>query len=337
MQSLFILNSSKIINSNIRLSSSSIKPSIISRIRNIIHHYWLGSKLLYQNYKSVQQIRKKDINSLTRHEYLTLEQFHYDIRVGAPFVLLFLLPIIGYSAPIIAFIAPKYLPSTLIMPKQKAAFIKDDARASSLIIDSLIEFSQKQYNYENIHGIISIMQFIDQVSKSSDRFKMLMSSIPLYSSLFTKYINLSLLDRKHLLLIHKSVLHSSFIADYILTNYSIEYDLEMWQHRILIDDKRIINVNKLSQYELVSSLYSRGIYLHVNHMGKVLQYEQMNNLNKFEKKKSKNLNEYINIDEYIINDWKELLHKWIQIHDQVSKTNRISTSFLVHITPLLVN
>ncbi|CAF3997225.1 unnamed protein product, partial [Rotaria sp. Silwood1] len=95
---------------------------------------------------------------------------------------------------------------------------------------------------------------------------MLMSSIPLYSSLFTKYINLSLLDRKHLLLIHKSVLHSSFIADYILTNYSIEYDLEMWQHRILIDDKRIINVNKLSQYELVSSLYSRGIYLHVNHM-----------------------------------------------------------------------
>ncbi|CAF3361981.1 unnamed protein product [Rotaria sp. Silwood2] len=165
MQNLFLLKCTKIVHSNIRLSSSSIKPSIISRIRYILHHYWLGSKLLYQNYKSVQQIRKKDVNSLTRIDNLALEQFRYDIRIGAPFVLLFAIPVIGYSAPVIALIAPKYLPSTLIMPKQKAKFLKDDAHASSLIIDSLYEFGQKQYIYENIHGIISIMQFINQETK----------------------------------------------------------------------------------------------------------------------------------------------------------------------------
>lgn len=59
------------------------------------------------------------MNSLTRLDYLTLEQYRYDIRIGAPFVLLFAMPIIGYSAPLLALIAPKYLPSTLIMPKQK--------------------------------------------------------------------------------------------------------------------------------------------------------------------------------------------------------------------------
>ncbi len=56
---------------------------------------------------------------MTRIDRLSLDQFRYDIRVGIPFVTLFALPIIGYSAPLIALIAPKYLPSTLIMPKQK--------------------------------------------------------------------------------------------------------------------------------------------------------------------------------------------------------------------------
>ncbi len=56
---------------------------------------------------------------MTRIDHLALDQFHYDIRVGIPFVALFSIPIIGYSAPLIALIAPKYLPSTLIMPKQK--------------------------------------------------------------------------------------------------------------------------------------------------------------------------------------------------------------------------
>ncbi|CAF3116765.1 unnamed protein product [Rotaria sp. Silwood2] len=162
-----------------------------------------------------------------------------------------------------------------------------------------------------------------------------MSSIPLYSSLFNKYISLSSIDRKHLLILHKSVLHSSFIADYILTNYSIENDLEMWQHRILIDDKKLTNINKLNQYELVLSLYSRGLYLHLNDMAKVFQYEQTNNLNKVEKSKLKKLNEKIEINENILNDWKELLYKWIQIHEKLSKSNQISTSFLVHITSLL--
>jgi hypothetical protein len=56
---------------------------------------------------------------LTRIDNLALDQFRYDMRVGIPFVLLFGIPIIGYSAPLLALIAPKYLPSTLIMPKQK--------------------------------------------------------------------------------------------------------------------------------------------------------------------------------------------------------------------------
>jgi len=123
MQSLFVLKCSNIVYLNSRFGSSSPpKASILSRIRYVLNHYWLGSKLLYENYKSVKQIKKKDVKSLTRIDNLSLDQFRYDIRVGIPFVGLFALPIIGYSAPLIALIAPKYLPSTLIMPKQKVLY-----------------------------------------------------------------------------------------------------------------------------------------------------------------------------------------------------------------------
>jgi hypothetical protein len=122
MQNLFVLRCININYSTYRLSSSSVKPSLISRIRYVLNHYWLGSKLLYRNSQAIKEIRKKDLNSLTRTENLILNQFRYDIRVGVPFVTLFALPIIGYTAPLLALLAPKYLPSTLIMPKQKVLF-----------------------------------------------------------------------------------------------------------------------------------------------------------------------------------------------------------------------
>jgi len=230
--------------------------------------------------------------------------------------------------------APKYLPSTLIMPTQKVKFLEDDAKTSSTIIDSLIEFRNQRLNYDCIYEMISTMQFLNQVSNSTDRFNTIMSSIPRYSSSFSKCFPLSLLPREHLLLLHKSVLHSSLIARYFLSNYSLECQLEMWEYRTLIDDKQIINIDKFSPYMLVSLLYSRGLYLHLNEMGKVLEFEQTNNLNKMNKKYQKS-NEQIEIDENILNDWKILLKQWIQIHDKLSKFNPISTCFLLHISPLL--
>jgi hypothetical protein len=59
MQNLFVLRCINTNYSTYRLSSSSVKPSLISRIRYVLNHYWLGSKLLYQNYKSIRQIKQK--------------------------------------------------------------------------------------------------------------------------------------------------------------------------------------------------------------------------------------------------------------------------------------
>jgi DNA primase catalytic subunit len=139
--------------------------------------------------------------------------------------------------------------------------------------------------------------------------------------------------REHLLLLHQSVIHSSFIAEYVLLNYSLENQLEMWEYRTAFDDK-LINIDELSPYMLVVSLYRRGLYLHLNEMGKVLEIQQTSLLNQMDKKSSKT-NEQLSIDEQILNDWKLLLKQWINIHQKLTKFNPISTSFLLHISPLL--
>ncbi len=160
-----------------------------------------------------------------------------------------------------------------------------------------------------------------------------MSSIPEYSSLFNKCFSLNMFPREHLLLLHQSVIHSSFIAEYVLLNYSLENQLEMWEYRTAFDDK-LINIDELSPYMLVVSLYRRGLYLHLNEMGKVLEIQQTSLLNQMDKKSSKT-NEQLSIDEQILNDWKLLLKQWINIHQKLTKFNPISTSFLLHISPLL--
>ena len=85
---------------------------------------------------------------------------------------------------------------------------------------------------------------------------------------------------------------------------------------------------------LVNALHRRGLYLHVNEMGKVLEFEQTNLLNQMDKKSSKTA-EKLSVDEHILNDWRVLLKQWISIHHKLSKSNPISTSFLLHISPLL--
>ena len=56
---------------------------------------------------------------LTSIEKQFLYNFQYDIRIGIPIVILFSLPIVGYSVPLFALFYSRYLPSTFILPKQK--------------------------------------------------------------------------------------------------------------------------------------------------------------------------------------------------------------------------
>jgi hypothetical protein len=138
MASLLLLRTRSIRSCQIRGLSNATEQSFIGRIRAVLNHYWLGSKLLFAHFNEIRLLKQKSVKSLgahvkrsscpfdcrniarlTRLEKHQLDQFRYDIRVGIPFVGLFSLPIVGYTAPLLAIVAPRYLPSTLIWPEQK--------------------------------------------------------------------------------------------------------------------------------------------------------------------------------------------------------------------------
>lgn len=171
---------------------------------------------------------------------------------------------------------------------------------------------------------------------SNNRYETIISAIPEYSRLFRKGFPLEQLPREHLLLLHQSVIHSSFLAKYVLLNYSLESQLEMWEYRTLIDDQKIGNIDQLSPSTLVNALHRRGLYLHQNEMGQILECEQTNLLNRMDKKSSKT-DDKLSVNEQILNDWRVLLRQWINIHQKLSKYNPISTSFLLHVSPLLTS
>ena len=117
------------------------------------------------------------------------------------------------------------------------------------------------------------------------------------------------LPREHLLLLHQSVIHSSFISHYFYSNERIKFDLERWEWNIYVEDQLIGNVDQLELSHLVLSLYRRGIYLNANEMGLILEKNQIQSL---EQKSFP-----IDIEQKVVEQWKSLLKQWICIHQRL--------------------
>ena len=169
-----------------------------------------------------------------------------------------------------------------------------------------------------MEAILSTSQILNEVMESEDRAAWLFASAKKYSRLFERSMPLERFAGVHLQLLHQSVLHSSFLSKSLRSRYSLQADLERWQDRTLRDDRLLSNVPDLSGPELVQSLLSRGLYLHLPQMNQILQ---------------KNNSANSKVEE----DWKRLLEQWIAIHRLLERSNALSTSFLLHLPPLLTS
>ncbi|CAF0971110.1 unnamed protein product [Didymodactylos carnosus] len=328
---------------NYRFSSSNSNSTpqkrsvnnLFKQFRQLLHHYFLGSKLLFSNYKQTKLIREQKMPlRLTRPDRNLLTQFRSDLIVGIPFISLFMAPIIGYTAPLLAFIAPRYLPSTLITPNQKSSFVLNDSVVSSEIVQSLINQFDTNYDDEMFKNVIPLRQCVEELLSSKiDSINFLTSSIPLLISSFESY-PLSSFSREHLLLLHRSLVHSSFIAEYVLTKNQLINSLEQWKEKITYDDYLLTkgkeNLNELTSSDLVQTLYDRGLYLHPQEMAQVLQQEQNRLLTNMKKKRD--MNEIISEPSTnLVKEWQQLLSTWLKLY----KNNNIPTSLLVHLGPFL--
>jgi hypothetical protein len=148
--------------------------------------------------------------------------------------------------------------------------------------------------------------------------------VPL-SRLFSTWMRLEDFPVEHLHLLHQSVVHSSNWSRKLHSKRKLCFDLELWQWNILQDDLKIDQVKNLSREDLVLSLYRRGIYFHPDQLSQSIEFDQKSRLGE---------KVFFDMDEKILTEWKFQLEQWILIHRKLSKTNSISTSFLLHLFPL---
>ena len=148
-----------------------------------------------------------------------------------------------------------------------------------------------------------------------------------YSRLFSKSMRLECFPVEHLDLLHQSVVHSSNWSRKVSSKSKLCSDLESWQWNILQDDLRIDDVKNLSRKDLVLSLYRRGIYFHSDQLSQMIESIEKDRLGE----KNSSLSP---IDDEIVDQWTNQLEQWILIHRNLYKTNRLSTSFLLHLFPL---
>ena len=150
-----------------------------------------------------------------------------------------------------------------------------------------------------------------------------------HSIIFNEILTLKDLSKEHLINLHQSLIHSSSSNLKLNSKLIIENDLFQWYQMIIDCDQKIIDLNSNSIYDLVQSLYLRGIYFHSKQMIKVIQYEQEINLS------SKQISNDLFIQQFIINDWKQLLSIWIRIHQKLLKNSTNSIIYFLHLPSIL--
>jgi len=104
------------------------------KVRYMVDIFWAGCKALFRDVRLALKTRRKlglyhvrDYSRLTREELRHLRQTRQDVVKTFPVALLFMVPFIGYTAPILAYFYPRQLLSQQFWhPDQKKEFVLEE-------------------------------------------------------------------------------------------------------------------------------------------------------------------------------------------------------------------
>jgi hypothetical protein len=266
---------------------------LFRRLKGVLHHYTLGAKLLWKNYKIARQLKKRvkndGIGALSYPEHVFLRRWRSDFAVGVPFILVFSLPVVGYAAPLFALFAPRYIPATFHTPAQVLTHVRLDARAARSSIASLKQF----YGFHaHACGLDKLRRLLERIERGVGRVQHVDELLPLSRLFAALSPTLLSFPRQHLLLLHRTLLHAGFLPRYFFTRGMFVRALTRWRERVWAEDKLLLRpegggVDALTTEQLVRALYDRGLYRQPIAMGAVLAREQANELDSVDSSKQK--------------------------------------------------
>ena len=250
-----------------------------------------------------------------------LRQTRMDLLIGVPFVLVFAIPIVGYTAPLFAYFAPRYIPSTFQTPSHLTAFLKTDSKASKEGLKALGEV----YAYHgSACGLEKMREMIKRIEKGQGKVGALTELYPLATIMQELTPDPRMLSRGHLLHLNAANHHSGFIARYLYTRSMLVTSLTNWRAQTLKDDQllSVHGVSRLSTEQLAAALYARGIYRHPASMAAVLSHAQERALNEADSPPgttSSLESKSTNPTPEMIADWRRTLQEWIDLHLRLAR------------------
>lgn len=124
-----------------------VKQGTLKKVKAIIDVFWIGCKALFKDVRLALKTRRKlglyhqrDYSKLSREELRHMRQTRQDVVKTFPVTLMFMIPFIGYVAPLLAYFFPKQLLSQQFWhPDQKKEFILEKYERRSQYYQPLIK------------------------------------------------------------------------------------------------------------------------------------------------------------------------------------------------------
>lgn len=154
-----------------------------------------------------------------------------------------------------------------------------------------------------------------------------------HASLFEEYFPVRRLPLEHVMKLHKSKFHSSFISERCRPRSSIEKDFALWYERVTRSDRNLDKwLDQSSPFELVEYLNERGIYFHRDEIIRIvkermkLEMQSIGSFYSFDDEKKR-----VEVERSLVDEWKKVLSAWTRIHRILIEHRIVSLSYLLHL------
>ena len=120
-----------------------------SDIKHELHHYWVGTKLLFAELKTSSQLTRKvgRGEQLTRRERLQLKRSMGDLLRLVPFIIIVVVPFAEFGLPVLLKFFPNFLPSQFEKPELRQQAFKDSLAVKiemqALLQETLTEMAEQ--------------------------------------------------------------------------------------------------------------------------------------------------------------------------------------------------
>ena len=231
--------------------------------KDVVHHYWLGSKLLWKEIKLATSIinRVTTGHAMTRRERLQLIRTTMDIFRLVPFAIFVIVPFMEFLLPLALKLFPNMLPSTFQDKLKKEENMKKELQMrlgiAEFLQETLVEMANKKNSSLKSHSdAASAKEVIDFMEKAKMGEPLPNSQVLKIAKLFKDELTLANISRDHLITLCQYMGLKPFGSDGIL-----RFRLRAKLRSIKEDDRRILweGIESLTLDELEEACLERGM------------------------------------------------------------------------------